>query len=447
MIATHPPQRLLEDFVFGRLDLADNHRIVYHLLGGCSQCRQVTADVWGRIEDGLRANRAAPSDAEPAEPSVYDSVVDRAIDRAGQRAMSLDHERAEAIAKLEELSRHPLPRQITLVRNSRRFRSWALCEQLIQEGFRQRFDDPDQALERTQLAIEVAERVPEQEYGKALVRDLQGRAHSYLGNALRVSSDFQAAEQAFRTARNLLLEGTGDPLEKALLLRFEGHLAVALRRFELAPGLYDQAHEIYRQCGEKSAEAMVLLDKGYAYATADRPADAVTYLEEGLLRLDQDAEPRRALAARHNLIVCLNDSGRHEEALRRLDELRPSYRQLGDRLNLLRLRWLEGQVLERLERTFPAEEALLDAREGFMARGNAWESALVALDLAALFARTQRPREVRRIATEILPVFESRRVGRETVAALIAFHQAAQLEQVNVAMVRELASAIRGARA
>jgi hypothetical protein len=81
-----------------------------------------------------------------------------------------------------------------------------------------------------------------------------------------------------------------------------------------------------------------------------------------------------------------------------------------------------------------------------MARGNAWESALVALDLAALFARTERPREVRRIATEILPVFESRRVGRETVAALIAFHQAAQLEQVSVAMVHNLASTIRSAR-
>jgi hypothetical protein len=126
--------------------------------------------------------------------------------------------------------------------------------------------------------------------------------------------------------------------------------------------------------------------------------------------------------------------------------LRPSYRQLGDRLNLLRLRWLEGEILESLERTFPAEEALLEAREGFMAREMAWEAALVALDLAALFVRTLRPREVRRIAAEILPVFESRRVGRETVAALIAFHQAAQIEAVSVGMVRELASALRRAR-
>jgi tetratricopeptide (TPR) repeat protein len=214
----------------------------------------------------------------------------------------------------------------------------------------------------------------------------------------------------------------------------------------VAPGLYDQALEIYRQCGEKGAEATTLLDKGYAFATADRPADAVTYLEEGLLRLDTVAEPRRALAARHNLVVCLNASGRHDEALRRLEELRPSYRQLGDRLNLLRLRWLEGEILESLERTFPAEEALLEAREGFMAREMAWEAALVALDLAALFVRTLRPREVRRIAAEILPVFESRRVGRETVAALIAFHQAAQIEAVSVGMVRELASALRRAR-
>jgi hypothetical protein len=81
-----------------------------------------------------------------------------------------------------------------------------------------------------------------------------------------------------------------------------------------------------------------------------------------------------------------------------------------------------------------------------MAREMAWEAALVALDLAALFVRTLRPREVRRIAAEILPVFESRRVGRETVAALIAFHQAAQIEAVSVGMVRELASALRRAR-
>jgi tetratricopeptide (TPR) repeat protein len=445
MISHHPTQRAIEDFVLGRLDLPENHRIVNHLLGGCSQCREVTADVWERIERGLRAAKT-PLESESEGQSSYEEVLDRVVERAGRRASTLDRERSEAHRLLDELGRHPLPRQLTLVRNSRRFRSWALCELLIEEGFRRRFDDPTTGLERIQLAVAVSDRVSEDEYGLPLVRDLQARAFAYLGNAERICSNYLAAEEAFRKARALLAEGTHDPLEKALVVRFEAHLAVAHRRFDLAPGLYDQAREIYRQCGEHNSEAMALLDKGYAFAVAERPADAVSYLEEGLSRLDAVAEPKRALAARHNLVDCLNDAGRHAEAYRRLEELRPAYRELGDRLNLLRLHWLEGKILERLDRTAEAEAALEEAREGFLHREMPFEAALVGLDLAALFVRLHRPIEVRRLAAQVLPVFESRRIERETLAALVAFHQAAQLERVTGAMIQNLATRLRNSK-
>ena len=441
--ALHPTADGLEDFVLGRLDLPDNHRIVRHLLTGCPRCRRVTQEVWERLERGLQSARFGDDVDSQWGAARYDAIIDRAVSEAGRQGEARQRDRDRARLLMDELRKHPIPRQLTLIRNSQRFRSWALCEALLAESFGCRFDDPRRGLEIAEVALAAARRVRRAECGAALHHDLIGRAWAYVANARRVTSDLAGAEEALREAASELAEGTGDPLERALLTRFRAHLAVARHDLSLACGLYDQARILYRRCGETAAETAVLLDKGFAYATEGRPGEAVPLLEEGLRRLDRAVEPRRALAARHNLADCLYEAGRPQEALTRLEELRPVYAELGDRMNLLRLSWLEGKILADLGHREEAEAALLEARHGFLEREVGYEAARVALDLAVLYIDAGRTGRVRALAAEILPVFESRRAERETLAALVAFERAAQLERATVGMVRHLAERLR----
>jgi len=446
MNAIHPHATDLENFVLGKLAIEENLEVVQHLLTGCEACRETTADLWRRVEDGLRAaRRSAPPEGGESAPS-YDDAVDRAFSTAMERASHLNRERSEAANLVDELSRHPVARQLTLVNNSRRFRSWALCEQLIAASFERRFDDPHQGVGLAEVALAVARRVPDESYGVELRRDLEARAWAYLGNARRVASDLAGAGEAFGEAQSRLREGTGDPLEKALLLRFKAHLFVARRRFDVALGLYDQALQMYRRFGEKHRAAMVTLDKGFAFVIAEEPARAIPLLRAGLEVIDHGSEPQRVLAARHNLIDCLNETGRPGEALRRLGELRPFYRKLGDRMNLVRLRWLEGKILVRLERAGEAEEALLEARDSFIELGVGYETALVSLDLAALYAESGRTTEVLPLCEEMIPIFESRGVAREALAALITLQTAARREHVTVSLIREIVISMKTGR-
>ena len=86
--------------------------------------------------------------------------------------------------------------------------------------------------------------------------------------------------------------------------------------------------------------------------------------------------------------------------------------------------------------------ALFDAfgeRVGF-------DAALVSLDLAALYARQGRTDEVKRLATEMVPIFESRDVHQEALAALLLFREAAEAEQVTLGLVDRIVTFLQRAR-
>ena len=85
-----------------------------------------------------------------------------------------------------------------------------------------------------------------------------------------------------------------------------------------------------------------------------------------------------------------------------------------------------------------AEAAFLEVRTAFLAGEAAYDAALVSLDLAALYAREGRAAETRRLAAELLPIFRSREIHREAIAALLFFQRAAEMEQATLAVVEQV---------
>jgi tetratricopeptide (TPR) repeat protein len=186
--------------------------------------------------------------------------------------------------------------------------------------------------------------------------------------------------------------------------------------------------------------------RGFLLGTANDLAAAIESLRAGIEGLDPVADPRLHVAAQHNLILFLSDSGQNDEAMRLLESSRPLYHEVGDQMGLLRLRWLEGRIASSLGRFAEAEQILRDVRQELIERDLGFDTALLSLDLAGLYARQGRSAEMRRLAAEMLPIFRSRDIHREAIAALFLFQKAAEMERVTLGLIREVSSYLQESR-
>jgi tetratricopeptide (TPR) repeat protein len=446
MTDEHPAKRVLERFVLGQLPASEMQRISQHLLAGCTACRKNTASLWGRGGGAALDLRPNPAEETRGGRDRYDEAIDRVFRTVLAREAEVAKERSRGRELFEELMHHPVPRQRLLVANSARFRSRALGEALLEQAHEEGFRDPARSIELARLAVTLTDLLVQESGGGEGLDGLRVRAWAQLGNALRVSSDHAGAERAFEKVAALLAEGQATPLETARVLDLEASLRRDQRRFLEAAELMDRVIAIYRKLGQRSLLGRALKQKSLVCGESGDPEGEIALLRRALELLNPEEEPRTFLAARHNLISSLCETGRAREAFALLFHTRPLYLKQGDRLNLLRLRWLEGTVALGLQRHEQAAVAFREVREAFLDLGLDYDAALASLDLAEVYAVEGRTAEVRRLADEMLEVFQSRNIHREALAALATLQQAARVEQAGIVLVREVASFLRKAR-
>jgi len=208
----------------------------------------------------------------------------------------------------------------------------------------------------------------------------------------------------------------------------------------------DRASVLYKRLGQWNLLGRMFLQKALVCGESGDSEGEMKMLRRSLDLIDPQDDPQVFLAARHNLINALNESGRSREAFALLFHTRPPYLKMGDRMNLLKLRWLEGLVAFGLQRVEQAEAAFREVRQAFMELDLAYDVALVSLDLAAIYARQGRAGEMKRLAAEMLPIFRSHDVHREAIAALLVFKRAAEVEQLTLSVVDEIAAYLERAR-
>jgi tetratricopeptide (TPR) repeat protein len=434
----HPEPSLLSSFVHGELPRRRNREIVRHLLARCGDCCRTALRYLPLAYEGGGEQRGTWFD--------YGKSFARAWRETERRESSLAAERFAAPELLRELLAQPLDRQRVLVITSSRYRTWAFCELLLEAAREWGFREPVQALDLAQLGVEAAARLDPTEYGQARANDLAARAWGVLANAQRIRSDFSEAEESFFKAERLLKQGTGDPLEKAQILLFKSSLRGSQHRLAEAFRLLDRAIAIARKCDDSQLQSKALIMRGFLFGIANDLEAAIESLRAGVRGLEPASDPRLLVAAQHNLILFLSESGRNDEAMRLLESSRPLYHEVGDQMSLLRLRWMEGKIASSLGRFAEAEQILRDVRRELIERDLGFDAALLSLDLANLYARQGRSAEMRRLAAEMLPIFKSRDIHREAIAALFLFQKAAEMERVTLGLIREVSSYLQESR-
>jgi transcriptional regulator with XRE-family HTH domain len=394
------------------------------------------------LEDNRAATRA------PTDVSAQRRNLEAVVQKAGGLAMdftrglltllTLEGEglqaRQQARVLWERLKKHPADRRLLLVEDSRKFRTWALCERVAAESIEAAGEDPKEAVRLAQLALRIAELCPGPE---AWRWRLEGYAGIHLANAHRAAGNLPPARVARDRAKKRWEEGaSADPglLNEALVLQIEANLLRVDRRFVEALKLIEEALRVDRS----GITARLLYTKASILADMHDLKGSTTALEEATSLVDAKREPRLALGIRLEFLLTLCFGDRAAEARQHLGEVRSIAERLNQELDLMRVLWMEGLVAAGLGQSAEAEPKLQQVRRVIAQREIAHDYALVTLDLAVVYLAENRTAEVCGLATDLVWIFRSQQMSENALAALRLFTEAARLETATVGLARRI---------
>jgi tetratricopeptide (TPR) repeat protein len=398
----------------------------------CDSCRlRLRTKVRGGAEvlDHLR-QKGWPEDAD------YEAVFERLEGSLAERMADAEQDRRTAPTLYAELSRHSPPDRRAVVR-SHRFQSPGLVELLLDDCRSTWAEDPAGAESQAELALELAECLRASQ-GPGLANDLMARAWAYAGNVHRIRFFLREAEAAFAAAEACLNDGTGDPLEKALVLDLKVSLLRATRRLDSALTTIDEVIRIYHRTKETHLEGRGLVSKGLLYTYKSEPEKAMPLFERALPMIDIEREPKVFLLLKNNIVLALVDLGRYGEASAKLPQLRQLSVEIGSWPDHSRCLWLEAKIDVGLGRLNDAEGKLRMLRDDYTRREIGYDVALVSLELVSILMTQGRLAEVKQVASEMHTLFASRELHGEALAALMLFQRAAEQETANLRMIEDI---------
>jgi tetratricopeptide (TPR) repeat protein len=428
----HPNDMILEEFY---LSLGSEHQALLVHLASCSEC-------CGRLRRLTQRRGRVVEDESPA----YEIALERGQRLLERRQAALEKERSEAPALFVELMACSQEQRNLLLSNSKRFRTWGIFELIIERSLEMGVRDPVAAEELSLLALRVSDDLDFAFYGTELIEDLRARAWSHLANSRRIRSNLSGAEEAFEQAETHLHRGTRDPVERAMLLDLKASLRRAQRQFDEAVRLLQRAVTIFLQYGHDHRAGRSLVNMSTVYHYRGTPAEGIPLLYRALDLISPEQEPRLLLCARHNLTDYLAACGRFAEAQSMYRKTRPLYRDFTDAWTQNRRRWVKGKIVRGLGQAGQAESLFLAARDGFVAEGIPYDTALVSLEIATLYAEQGRTADLKRLAADMVPIFSSLHIHREALAALAFLRQAAEAEAASLEVVTRIASYLRRAQ-
>ena len=400
-----------------------------HLLGRCPHCR---AEV-----DAYEAERRAEPSAWGRIRQIVSALLERLISAKARELSRAEQDLRELLSLSSEEQR----RRVERARG--RFRSPALVRLLIEESHQRIPGKPSEARHFAELAGLVANRNPQM----PAYFDLYVLARAHVANGWRAGGNLQEAHQLFALVRQVIAEhGVTDPAVVARVDDLLGSLRKDQRRFPEAEKLLKRAAMQYGLVNAPDDAARALIKLGDMYQALGSLDHAIETTRSALALLTPNSDPRLHLCGHYNLALQLKEAGRFAEAAELLEADAELYSRFPEPWTQLRLLWLQADIAAGRGDLRAAERDYLATREGFISQGIGYDAAMVSLDLAVLYLRQGRTAEVRRLAEEMLPLFEAQDVHREALAALSLFLEAARRDQLTVETALEAAASLRKAR-
>jgi len=322
---------------------------------------------------------------------------------------------------------------------------WAAeCRRLLAACQEQVFDRPALAVTTARRAVSLAVRATAAADRPAEWVDLEALAWALLANAERVASDLEAAQQAMARAEERRAEGSGDAALAARLLGLRASLESSSGRLQAALHTTDEAVAAYLRCGDRAGLGHVLVQKAVFLAYVEDTPRSLDVLQQAFEHLVPKDDPRSVLAATQCLAHGLHRMGYDIPAAQLVDQAATLVEEGGDRTLLLRLRWLKVRI--QMSLGHEGEADLLRIRDELLERGMTYDAAVACLDLATFYAKRRRLPDLRRLAREMFPIFTSRQIHREALAALLLLRDTLSGGRAELPFLEEVRSFLERSR-
>ena len=378
------------------------------------------ADLLALSGEALEVIFAAGTPA--AQPRV--PAVPRAEDREAAAGLWLKLER-----------RNPRQR-LAMVEEIEEFQTWALCELVSAKSIEVAPSSPAESLELAGLALRIAQVCAGD---KLLCQRAEGYAWFHVANARRVTNDLPGSGAALATGIKLWKAGaSGDPglFEETWVLWIEATIRKAQRRFPEARKRIEQALAANRG----GLRGKLLVAKAQILEALGDVEGSTEVLREAIPYIDEEREPRTALAMRCQFMgnLCLQD--RAPEAVPHLREVEALAEKLEQKVDLVHVGALGGLIAAGTGRVEEAEKAFEKARRSFASFEPplVLDYALVSLELGLLLLVQNRLSEVSTLADQMAWIFTRQGVQREALAAIRIFCEAAGREAATVELARRV---------
>jgi tetratricopeptide (TPR) repeat protein len=436
-VTDHPSRDVLSALVRGRLSVKEIRALRPHLERPCLEC----TGVMEMIRQDLQEGGPGAGDLDPETDAAYDAAIRRAFREFRKAHRARLREQAEAaraagILLQEEglKAGRKLPRKLGEI---------ARLEALLAKSWSLRHESPSEMVQYAMLAVQQARRLDPQRHGVEKVMDLRGRAYAELGNAYRVMDQHDLAEQNLDRGRQVLELGSRDETLQIRILDLEASLAADRRRFDLAAHYLLRVVEFHQRTGNQHSAGRAMISRGLYVGYSGNHEEAIRILQEGLLLIDEQREPRLVYSALHNQLLFIVGSGDYRGAKKfKLRNIEILSRDEG-RTNAIGLRWIAGRIDAGLGLLNSAEAAFRDVMHEYEEIGRPYLASITALDLAAVLTVQTRLEEAKSLAYAAAKVFQALRIEREALGAVIALCTAFEIERVDRQWVEDVADFLR----
>lgn len=378
---------------------------------------------------------------EPQDERAYESAVAKAFRTALEHERQVRRERARVPEALELLRKEGA---LGLLAKPRLFGSLAGHWALLERSHELRYDDPEQMVDLARLALVVAEKLDPARHGARIVADLCCRAAIELANAFRVADQLDEARRMLAEAAQWLHQGTGNGHLEVRWYDVQASLLADSRHFDAACEALDVVYTAQLQNGDSHLAGRALIKKGLFLNYKGNTEGAIPITRQGLSMIDGERDPTLLSSGVHNLARCYMDLGQFRSARALLWVNRRRYKALG-RVNELKLLWLQAQIDLGLGNRESAKEGFRAVKDGFAEAGLRFKEALVALELALVYAEEGRVADARSLGMEAAEVFLSLGIERETLSAVLLLRKAFELGVLPVALLQSVLEFLRAA--
>ncbi len=408
----HPPIDSLARFARGLLPPREMATVAIHV-ARCETCR--TAATRPSIHPGTG-------------PSTYGEAIHRVARRAGHRATQHELAKKRAPGALDQILALPTEEWNRAIRSSPKYHSYAFAQYALRACKRDWTDEPRRGLRLAELALEVANRLPNSEHGRRNLNDLRSTAWAYIANSRRVLAHYAAVPENLAAAGEHLRTGNGLEVDRAAILGFTSSFLADTYRFTTAMALLDELDHMYRNLRDRHLQGKNLLKRGHFYYLQKNYTESATAYRRAAELLEAKREPHLEIAQKRGVAFSEAEVGDPALGLQLLQEaVAEPLHGIGS-LDRSRFVWQEGRLNWRLGKPEPAIDALTRCRRTFLQQEIDIDIALVDLDLARILIDFGHPTDALPLTREALPILAFHGFAREVIRSLELFRRAGGLE-------------------